>query len=283
MTAAPTAAAGCRVSSGVMSSGTDPAQWLPSAPRLSQAGAQRPRPVGREPPRRRSRRHARRLRQRLPGRRLAASRRHARGGRCRAPAAARAAGRARVAGARHAPTDRAALERALLLKRPPKRKKGGSTRTPPSSPPLPSRPRARLLTGSVGRLKTLYETRPASTREAQARPNTHRARKERRGRKSAHSTSPHCSSPPKRKVRPGAPSLFRGTRALSNVGCPVSRLGDPVDDGLPPGPGKGAVATAQGHPRAIFQRAIERGNLARRRDDPPGRDPAADAVRTWSS
>jgi hypothetical protein len=30
---------------------------------------------------------------------------------------------------------------------------------------------------------------------------------------------------------------------------------------VPPGPGKGADATAQGHPRAIFQRAIERGNL----------------------
>jgi len=31
--------------------------------------------------------------------------------------------------------------------------------------------------------------------------------------------------------------------------------------GLPSGPGKERVSTAQGHPRAIFQRAIERGNL----------------------
>jgi hypothetical protein len=30
---------------------------------------------------------------------------------------------------------------------------------------------------------------------------------------------------------------------------------------VPPGPGKERVATTQGHPRAIFQRAIERGNL----------------------
>jgi len=30
---------------------------------------------------------------------------------------------------------------------------------------------------------------------------------------------------------------------------------------VPSGPGKERVSTAQGHPRAIFQRAIERGNL----------------------